>query len=117
MFETKKLTEKETKVYCSENLLRHILLLTKKNVLDGEDFELINGSLKKTISYYLLKYPQSMGTEINKKLLKEILSTNVLDSNANNILFESGIQFNYREDGMYNDSIMKFVNHLLELIN
>ena len=64
-----------------------------------------------------MKYPLAEGKEVNKKLEKEILSTNALDSNANNILLDSKVVFKYREDGIYNDLIMKFINYFLELVN
>ena len=85
--------------------------------MSEEDMKSINLSLTNTMSYFLLKYPQSESSEINQKLNKIISHTNTLKSNENNLLIKSQVKFQYRQGGNYNDLIMKFINYIIETVD
>ena len=75
LFESGKLTEKKTKIFCSENLLYNIVEVIKKNKLNAEDVKLMNKWLEEQFGYMLLKYPQSEESEMSMSLagiIKEV---------------------------------------------
>ena len=54
------MTFEQTKIYCSENILRNIALLTDKINLSAEHMEIINNHLKNRILPYMnSKYPMT----------------------------------------------------------
>ena len=59
LFESGKLTEKKTKVFCSENMLFNVIELVRKNKFQEQEMKLINKCLEEQMGYLLLKYPQS----------------------------------------------------------
>lgn len=78
--------------------------------------KLINEHLAKNLlPYYLLRYPQSENKEVNLSLAKEIETINTMDSNENNLIIKSNINFKYRENGDYSEEIMRFFNYLISI--
>ena len=58
LYKSGELDEKKVDAFCSENLLRHVLLLSQANEFDSEDFKFLNRLLEKELlPYLLLKYP------------------------------------------------------------
>jgi hypothetical protein len=63
------MTFEQTKVYCSENILKNIVILGQSVVLTDKDFEAMDKHIKKKVLGYLsAKYPMTDSTEANKKL-------------------------------------------------
>ena len=40
---------------------------------------------------------------------------NSLDTNENNFIIKSKIEFNYREDGNYGEEILRFMNYVINI--
>ena len=58
LLEAGKLTEKKVDAFCSENLLRHVLLLSQANQFVSGNFESLNKFLEQELlPCLLLKYP------------------------------------------------------------
>jgi hypothetical protein len=67
------MTFEQTKIYCSENILRNIVLLTDKINLSPEHMEMINSHLKNRVLPYMnSKYPMTAATDTNKAFQKVI---------------------------------------------
>ena len=54
---------------------------------------------------------------MSKALEKELHQINNLDILANDFLYNNGIIFTYREDGNYNDMIMRVLNKIIEVVD
>jgi hypothetical protein len=68
-FFKKEMNFEQTKIYCSENIFKNIVVLGSKYTLSAEEMELIDNHLKNgVLSYLAAKYPLTDSTEINKKL-------------------------------------------------
>ena len=106
LFESGKLTEKKTKVYCSENLLFYIIQVMRKNRLGNSFAQSINKWLEEQFGYLLLKYPQSEELEMSMSLAGAITEVDNFSMNDNDLVWRSGVKFEYSADGNYNKSIM-----------
>ena len=79
---------------------------------------MINRHLSSRVFEYLQKkYPLTLGTDVNKALQKELQQTNNFQQLSNDFLYSNGFIFKYREDGNYNDMIMKVINKTLEIVD
>ena len=65
----------------------------------------------------LLKYPKSEEKEINQLLANTISSVDNFDSNSNDLIYQSGIKFEFSHDKNYNSTIMEFLNFLISMPN
>jgi hypothetical protein len=63
------------------------------------------------------KYPLTDSTEVNKKLEEVVHEVDNLESLSNNYFANTDIVFEYREDGNYNDLIMRMINDLMKNID
>lgn len=64
----------------------------------------------------LNKYPQTLSQDVNRNVhntIKDVNHTNLL---VNDYLYNSSVVFKYRENGEYNDCIMKSLNEVLNKI-
>ena len=88
------LDEKKVDAFCSENLLRHVLLLSQVNELAPEDFEFLNKFLEKELlPYLLLKYPLSEEKETSRGFAGKIVEVDNKLSNENDLIFRSKVKF------------------------
>lgn len=118
MFETETLNERKTKAFFCENMLFNILRMVRENGLSAEEIEHINECLKsELLPYFCIKYPMSEELEVNLELTNKIVEVNSIGDNCNDLVFKSGIKFEFREDGNYNQEIMRFINYFIELPN
>jgi hypothetical protein len=69
------------------------------------------------LEYLQNKYPLTQSNDVNKALAREVQETDHLDLLNNDFLYTFGIMFEYREDGNYNDMIMKVLNKAMEQID
>ena len=59
----------QTKIYCSENIFRNIVILSSRYALSAAEIELIDDHIKNgMLTYLTAKYPLTDSNEINKKL-------------------------------------------------
>jgi hypothetical protein len=63
------------------------------------------------------KYPLTDSQEVNKKLEEVVHEIDDIEALKNNYFFNSDIDFEYRENGNYNDLIMRVINDLSKRIN
>ena len=67
------------------------------------------------LNYVILKYPKSEDKEVNQTFKNEVREVNNLSDNNNDLVYRSGIKFEYREDQNYNSKIMEFLNYVVSL--
>jgi hypothetical protein len=68
-FSKKEMNFEQTKIYCSENIFKNMVILSSKYSLNADEMELIDSHIKNGVLMYLsAKYPLTDSTEINKKL-------------------------------------------------
>ena len=84
------LDEKKVDAFCSENLLRHIIMLARTNELEPEDFNFINSYLKKELlPYFLLKYPLSEEKNTSLGFADKVIEVDNKYNNENDLIFKS----------------------------
>jgi hypothetical protein len=67
--ENNQMTFEQAKIYCSENIIKNIVLLGQKVVLTDKDFEVMDKHIKtKVLDYLSAKYPMTDSAEANKRL-------------------------------------------------
>ena len=112
------MTFEQVKVFGSESILRNILKLTERFKLTSAELEIINNHIgEKILDYLQKKYPLTQSNDVNKALEKEVKESDNLDLLENDFLYENDIIFKYRDDGNYNDMIMKVLNKAMEQID
>lgn len=112
------LNYKQAKVFCSEGILRNVVLLTKKFKLNKKQMQAIDVHIKDgLVEYMQAKYPLTESGDINMALEKVVKETDTIEGLANDYLQNSAIIFEYRESGNYNELIMKFLNEIMTSIN
>ena len=67
------------------------------------------------LHYIGKKYPLTYSTEVNKKLEELVYEVDNIEALSNNYLISSKVVFEYRDDGNYNDLIMRFINEVKSL--
>ena len=72
---------------------------------------------KKVLPFIQKKYPLTHSNEVNKKLEEIVFEVNNIEALSNNYMIESEVIFDYRDDGNYNDYIMRFVNEVKDKID
>lgn len=73
----------------------------------------LNQTLNGTLEYLCFKYPQMKEAKPNKRLRESISSLNNMESDENDMVWRSKIQFVYKENGEYTSEIMEFFNFLI----
>lgn len=107
---------REVKAFCSENVLRNIINLSRRNELDVVDFENMDVCLKKQILlYFKSKYPETLECQVNMALAKRIVGVDNMDSNDYDMVLKSGVRFEMAEDGNYNSKIMELINYVVQV--
>lgn len=80
--------------------------------------EVINKDFKDNILEYMgQRYPITGQAEISRQLEKAVKETDNLEALNNDLLLKSGIKFELRESGNYNDLIMRMLNYVIETVN
>ena len=69
------------------------------------------------LHYIGKKYPLTYSTEVNKKLEELVYEVDNIEALSNNYLISSKVVFEYRDDGNYNDLIMRFINEVKDRID
>ena len=64
----------------------------------------------------MAKYPITQSQEVNRNVNNSIREIDNTDQPLNDYLFNSAINFKFRENGDYNDLIMRLINELLKKI-
>jgi hypothetical protein len=64
----------------------------------------------------LNKYPMTLSQEVNRNLNNSIREFDDTDNIAHNYLYKSNVIFKYRENGEYNDLIMRTINEAINCI-
>lgn len=107
----------QAKIYCSENIFKNLVLLNQRCSLTARDFQLIDSHLKNGVLTYLgKKYPLTDSAEVNKKLEEIVHEVDNIEALENNYMSKTDYVFEYREDGNYNDLIMKLMNEIKDLL-
>ena len=70
---------------------------------------------QKVLPYLTLKYPLSEKINVNKKLNSMVKKINNFEDLDNDFIYNSDIIWEYREDGNYNDIIMRVLNEVILL--
>ena len=66
LFEKAELGEKQTRVFCSQNILYNIINLIEKNDLKEEEIEMVNKLIQNDIApYNIMQYPKAEEKEVN----------------------------------------------------
>lgn len=65
--------------------------------------------------YLALKYPLNNSQNSNKALSKVIKEINNMEMLSNDFFYNSDIVLKYRENGNYNDIIMRVINDMVSL--
>lgn len=113
-FKEQKLSVDQAKIFCSENILKNLVNLNNFHPLSSAMLEMIDCVIKLSIVPYMKKkYPicESSGPclrvgEMAKEVeLNSLVSANYIDG--------CGIGWAWRESGVYNDLIMRMMNHIL----
>ena len=69
----------------------------------------------KIMPYLALKYPLSDSVNTNRTLNRKVKEINNMEVLSNDFFFNSDIVFEYRENGNYNDLIMRVLNEIISL--
>ena len=65
--------------------------------------------------YLAKKYPLNESVDVNKTLNKMVKGINNIDELTNDFIYNSNVAWEYRENGNYNDLIMRLINEVIEL--
>ena len=77
---TDQMTFEQTKVFCSESVLRNLLRLTQKYKLtEGQVAEVNKHIGGEVLDYLMKKYPMTQSKDINKALEKELKEIDMSD--------------------------------------
>lgn len=108
----------QAKIFCSENIFKNFVLLNQKYSLNAAEVELLDNYIEKKVLHYIgKKYPLTYSTEVNKKLEELVYEVDNIEALSNNYLISSKVVFEYRDDGNYNDLIMRFINEVKDRID
>lgn len=117
-FSRGELSYEQTKVFCSENIFKNVVLLSQQHRLSDEEMEAIDGHVKTGVLGYLaLKYPLTASAEVNRKLQEAVREVDNIESLENNYFASSDVVFEYRQEGNYNDLIMLVLNDLMARVD
>jgi len=70
---------------------------------------------KKVMPYLAQKYPLSETLNVNRALNRVVKEINNMEVISNDFFYNSNIKLEYRENGNYNDIIMRALNELISL--
>ena len=108
----------QAKIFCSENIFKNFVLLNQKYSLNAAEVELLDSYIEKKVLHYIgKKYPLTHSNEVNKKLEELVYEVDNIEALSNNYLISSKVVFEYRDDGNYNDLIMRFINEVKDRID
>ena len=75
---------------------------------------------KKVAPYAMMKYPMNKVEDVSKALNQQIQSVDDREAIVYDLLLncdDEKVDFTFREDGIYNDIIMRFINWLIKTVN
>ena len=105
------MSEQHAKCFCSENILKNILFLTKRYRLKKEQLKAIDSHIsQRLIPYFQRKYPLTEVKDVSKAIDDSVKPIDNREALDNDLLKKCNVAFTYRENGNYNDLIMKFLN-------
>jgi hypothetical protein len=114
----KKVEESQMKAFVCENFLRNLIFFAEKCTITVEEIQMIDTLLKeKVLPYSKAKYPLTAESEVNKALKKSVKSIDNSQMVQNDYIYSSDVFFEYRENGRYEDLIMKFINEIMKRCN
>jgi hypothetical protein len=117
-FIERKVQESQMKAFVCENFLRNLVLLVEKYKITAKELEKIDELLKeKVLPYSKAKYPLSSENEVNKALKNSVKPIDNSQMVQNDYIYSSEVSFEYREDGRYEDLIMRLINELMKRCN
>ena len=67
------------------------------------------------LNFVILKYPKSEDKEVNQTFQNKVREIINLSDNSNDLVYRSGVKFEFRQDANYNSEIMKFLNYVVSL--
>ena len=84
--------------------------------MGSKEVEAINKFIAKDVlNFVILKYPKSEDKEVNQTFKNKVREVHNLSDNTNDLVYRSGIKFEYEQDGDYNSKIMEFLNYVISL--
>ena len=93
------------------NVLHNLIKLSQVNPLTATQLEELDDYLASHLLKYMeKKYPLTEGQGVNKRLEGVVQEINNLGTLSNNYLGHSGVEFERRDSGNYNDLIMRVLN-------
>jgi hypothetical protein len=106
------------RAFVCENFLRNLVSLVEKFNITAEEMRMIDRLLKeKVLPYWKAKYPLSFSS-VDKILQNaEIKSIDNSQMVQNDYIYSSEVAFEYREDGRYEDLIMRLINEIIARSN
>lgn len=72
---------------------------------------------KELLAYSKIRYPLSEDSEANLTFANKITETDNMKSVNNDLIYRSGVKFEYKTSEDYKPEIMRFLNYVLELPN
>lgn len=86
-----------TKIFCSEGILRNIVLLTKKFRLNERQMKIIDDHIEdKIVSYMKRKYPMTESNDVSKAIDESVNPIDNREALENDLLQKSDVVFSYR---------------------
>ena len=106
----------QSKIFCSEGILKNIVQLTRRYRLNERQIKLIDVHISKSVIPYMKKkYPMTETSDVNKTLDDHVSPIDNRESLDNDLLLKCDeVNFSFRESGNYNDLIMRFLNWVME---
>ena len=91
------LNYEQIKIYCSENIIKNIAFLNKKQHLKKNEVKILSKyETNYVLPYLAKKYPLTASSEINKNFYNLVSEIDNLSSVENNFFSNSDIVFEYR---------------------
>ena len=106
----------QAKVYCCQQILKNISSFAEKHEISSTVLSDLDKIMKKKVMPYLAqKYPLSETLNVNRSLNRVVKEINNMEVTSNDFFYNSNINLEYRENGNYNDIIMRVLNELISL--
>lgn len=114
-----RLSVRQAKIFCAENVLKNIVYCSQQRKLTSEHLAVIDAFVAGSILPYLSqKYPVSETTDASKQFNELVREFAVSGGAASSNYIEgSGVAWELRESGIYNDLIMRTMNEVLDTVD
>lgn len=67
--------------------------------------------------YFKLKYPETEEQSTSRELERLLIPRDSIGDNEHDLVYKSGVKFDYNKDGDYSSEIMEFLNYVIALPN